>query len=122
MPKTIIEKTSKVLDKAQKEKNFSQVMKAWTEIIKQKRNISPDSVKVIDMPDYPHSQPNDIIASAIHNTGFYYNNNSDKNDSICNIIKSGKEILYKTKTSDYSFIFPVNNNTSRSNIITNAEE
>lgn len=100
-PKKVINIATEILFKAQKEKNFSQVMKAWTEIVRQKRDLSPDSMKVVTLPDYPHSVTNDIAANAILASDGKDTDRSELYDSICEAIKQNKEVLFKTKISDY---------------------
>ena len=46
LPKQVISQAEKILNKAQKEKQFAHMMRAWKTIVERKTDIEPDSFKV----------------------------------------------------------------------------
>ena len=54
MPRKVLDETQKIYDKAQREKNFPHLAKAWITIVETKCDIDPDSFKIENFPPLPH--------------------------------------------------------------------
>lgn len=120
LPRQVVEKTQLIYDKARKEKNFPQMMKAWIQIVETKSTIDADSFRLADIRPADYSTPTEeAIYNAIMGSGYLAmrNNNSIRKDqdSVAHYIKMGNELLAKSlinkkelareKASDYLPLF-----------------
>ena len=64
MPRKVIDETQKIYDKAQKEKNFPHLAKAWITIVETKCDLDPDSFRIANFPPFPH---NGLVEDAVYN-------------------------------------------------------
>ena len=120
LPRQVVEKTQLIYDKARKEKNFPQMMKAWIQIVETKSTIDADSFRLADIRPADYTTPTEeAIYNAIMGSGYLAmrNNNSIRKDqdSVAHYIKMGNELLAKSlinkkelareKASDYLPLF-----------------
>jgi len=120
LPRQVVEKTQLIYDKARKEKNFPQMMKAWIQIVETKSTIDADSFRLADIRPADYTTPTEeAIYNAIMGSGYraMRNNNSIRKDqdSVAHYIKMGNELLAKSlinkkelareKASDYLPLF-----------------
>ena len=98
LPRQVTEKTQQIYDKARKERNFPQMMKAWIRIVETKSTIDADSFRLADIRPADYSTPaEEAIYNAIMGSGYLAmrNNNSirlDK-DSLDHYWEKGQELL-----------------------------
>jgi len=64
LPKQIIEYSQEIYDRADKDKNFPQQMKAWVTLVQTKSDLDPDSFRIANFPPIPHEG---AIQTAIYN-------------------------------------------------------
>ena len=120
LPRQVVEKTQLIYNKARKEKNFPQMMKAWIQIVETKSTIDADSFRLADIRPADYSTPaEEAIYNAIMGSGYLAmrNNNSIRKDqdSVAHYNKMGNELLAKSiknkkvlarqKASDYLPLF-----------------
>ena len=120
LPRQVVEKTQLIYDKARKEKNFPQMMKAWIQIVETKSTIDADSFRLADIRPADYSTPaEEAIYNAIMGSGYLsmgINNSIRKDqDSVAYYTKIGNELLAKSiknkkvlarqKASDYLPLF-----------------
>ena len=120
LPRQVTEKTQLIYNKARKEKNFPQMMKAWVRIVETKSTIDADSFRLADIRPADYSTPTEeAIYNAIMGSGYLAmrNNNSIRKDedSVAHYTKMGNELLAKSlkdkkelareKASDYLPLF-----------------
>ena len=120
LPRQVTEKTQLIYDKARKEKNFPQMMKAWIRIVETKSTIDADSFRLADIRPADYTTPTEeAIYNAIMGSGYLAmrNNNSIRKDkdSVEYYTKMGNELLAKSlkdkkelareKASDYLPLF-----------------
>ena len=120
LPRQVVEKTQLIYDKARKEKNFPQMMKAWIQIVETKSTIDADSFRLADIRPADYSTPTEeAIYNAIMGSGYLsmgINNSIRKDqDSVAYYTKIGNELLAKSiknkkvlarqKASDYLPLF-----------------
>ena len=120
LPRQVTEKTQLIYNKARKEKNFPQMMKAWIQIVETKSTIDADSFRLADIRPADYSTPTEeAIYNAIMGSGYLAmrNNNSIRKDkdSVEYYTKMGNELLAKSlinkkelareKASDYLPLF-----------------
>ena len=120
LPRQVTEKTQLIYNKARKEKNFPQMMKAWIRIVDTKSTIDADSFRLADIRPADYTTPTEeAIYNAIMGSGYLAmrNNNSIRKDkdSVEYYTKTGNELLAKSlinkkelareKASDYLPLF-----------------
>lgn len=120
LPRQVTEKTQLIYNKARKEKNFPQMMKAWVRIVETKSTIDADSFRLADIRPADYTTPTEeAIYNAIMGSGYLAmrNNNSIRKDedSVAHYTKMGNELLAKSlkdkkelareKASDYLPLF-----------------
>ena len=64
MPRKVIDEAQKIYDKAQKEKNFPHLAKAWITIVETKCDLDPDSFRIANFPPFPHKG---LVEDAVYN-------------------------------------------------------
>ena len=64
MPRKVIDEAQKIYDKAQKEKNFPHLAKAWITIVETKCDPDPDSFRIANFPPFPHKG---LVEDAVYN-------------------------------------------------------
>ena len=99
LPKEVIEYTTSILKKAEKEGNFAQEMKAWVMLVNTKREQNPDSMVTIVPPKYKKAGANEAVVNALMGTG-----NQGDNDSFFNKVLENKESLCNTKADNYMLL------------------
>ncbi len=64
MPRKVIDEAQKIYDKAQKEKKFPHLAKAWITIVETKCDLDPDSFRIANFPPFPHEG---LVEDAVYN-------------------------------------------------------
>ena len=120
LPRQVTEKTQLIYNKARKEKNFPQMMKAWIRIVETKSTIDADSFRIADIRPADYSTPvEEAIYNAIMGSGYLAMRNNvsirQDEDSLEFYKKMGNEYLAKSlkdkrelareKASDYLPLF-----------------
>jgi len=98
LPRQVTEKTQLIYDKARKEKNFPQMMKAWIRIVETKSTIDADSFRLADIRPADYSTPaEEAIYNAIMGSGYLAmrdnNNIRQDKDSLAHYQEKGQELL-----------------------------
>ena len=120
LPRQVTEKTQLIYNKARKEKNYAQMMKAWIRIVETKSTIDADSFRIADIRPADYSNPvEEAIYNAIMGSGYLAMRNNvsirQDEDSLEYYQKMGNEYLTKSlkdkkelareKASDYLPLF-----------------
>ena len=94
MPRKVIDEAQKIYDKAQKEKNFPHLAKAWITIVETKCDLDPDSFRIANFPPFPHKGlVEDAVYNAVMGSAYLAMADSHISDFVLQVIVRGFKFL-----------------------------